>query len=136
MALGLRVANILWPVGAAGFVKAFFSTIAARLEPDGWGTRFQVVMHDLYEGELSAERAPAAREELDTIRKELADLPPSEVVWDIHDRSRQPPWGDDIADRITDLGNYFVTSDGRDLFDVLLEAVDFAAESGNALHVQ
>lgn len=136
MAVGLKVANILWPVGAASFVKAFFSTIAARLEPDGWGTRFQVVMHDLYEGELSAERAPTAREELDTIRKELGDLPPSEVVWDIHDRSKQPPWGDDIADRITDLGNYFVTSDGRDLFDVLLEAVDFAAESGNALHVQ
>ncbi len=136
MAVSLKVANILWPVGAASFFKAFFSTVAARLEPDGWGTRFPAVMDDLYKGELSPERASKAREELATIREELRAHPPSEVVWDIHDRSQQPPWGDDIAERITDLGNYFVTSDGRDLFEVLGEAVDFAAESGSALRVQ
>jgi len=127
VAVGVKVANILWPVGAASFLKSFFSTIAARLEPDGWGTRFPVVMNELYEGELSPESAPKARQELDTIRGQLKAHPPSDVVWDIHDRSKQPPWGDDIADRITDLGNYFVTSDGRDLFEVLGEAVDFAA---------
>ena len=136
MAVGVRVANILWPVGAASFLKSFFSTISANLEPDGWGTRFPAVMNDLYKGELSSERAPQAREELDTIRMQLRTHPPADVVWDIHDRSKQPPWGDDIADRITHLGNYFVTNDGRDLFEILGEAVDFAAESGKPLRVQ
>jgi hypothetical protein len=136
VAVGLKVANILWPVGAASFLESFFSTIAANLEPDGWGTRFPAVMHDLYKGELSSEHAPKARAELDTIRMQLKAHPPSDVVWDFHDRSKQPPWGDDIADRITDLGNYFVTSDGRDLFEILGEAVDFAVESGKPLRVQ
>jgi 2,3-bisphosphoglycerate-dependent phosphoglycerate mutase len=136
VAVGLKVANIVWPVGAASFFKAFFSTVAARLEPDGWGTRFPLVMHDLYEGEISGDDAAQARKELDTIREELRKFPPSDVVWDIHDPAKQPPWGDNIADTITDLGNYFVTSDGRDMFDVLGEAVDFAAESGKPLRVQ
>ena len=48
MAVGVNVANILWPVGTASFLESFFSTIAARLEPDGWGTRFAVVMNELY----------------------------------------------------------------------------------------
>jgi len=123
-------------VGARSFFDSFFSTVAARLEPDGWGTRFPTVMGNLFEGELPGERAVQAREELATIRVELREHPPSDVVWDIHDRSKQPPWGDRIADRITDLGNYFVTSDGLDLFDVLDEAVDFAAESGRPLRVE
>ena len=32
-------------------------------------------------------------------------------------------------------GNYFVTSDGRDLFEVMGEAVEFATESGSPLRV-
>jgi len=136
MSVGLQVADILWPVGAGSFLNAFFSTIAARLEPDGWGTRFPAAMGDLFGGELTAERAAAARDELDTIRAELREHPPSDVVWDFHDRSKQPPWGDKISGHITDLGNYFVTSDGRDLFEVLGEAVDFAVESGRPLRVE
>jgi hypothetical protein len=65
--------------------------------------------------------------ELDQIREELRRLPPSDVVWDVEDRDKQPPWGDDISDDITDLGNYFVTEDGRDLFDVLIRRLDSAA---------
>jgi hypothetical protein len=84
----------------------------------------------------TSERAAAARDELDTIRAELREHPPSHVVWDVHDRAKQPPWGDAISDHITDLGNYFVTSDGRDLFAVLGEAVDFAVESGRPLRVE
>ncbi|WAH38665.1 Imm70 family immunity protein [Alicyclobacillus dauci] len=33
------------------------------------------------------------------------------------------PWGTDITAEITSLSNYFVTSDGRDLFEVLFLAL-------------
>ena len=136
MAVGLRVGDVSWAVGAASFFEAFFSTVAVRLEPDGWGTRFPAVMNDLYAGQLSDDRASGADCELQTIRRELRKHPSSDVVWDSRDRSRQPPWGAAIAAHITDLGNYFVTSDGRDLFDVLHEALDRAATTGVPVHVQ
>jgi 2,3-bisphosphoglycerate-dependent phosphoglycerate mutase len=56
-------------------------------------------------------------------------------VWDVEDRSKRPPWGDDISPDITSLANYFVTDDGRDLFEVFDEAVGYAARSGAELRV-
>lgn len=129
MAVGLRAGSVVWEIGSPDFLKAFFSTIAARLEPEGWGTRFPAVMKTLYGGRIGGDDAARALAELDQIRQELRALPPSDVVWDYDDRAKRPPWGDDIADDITDLGNYFVTSDGKDLFDVLDEALAYAARS-------
>lgn len=136
MAVGLRVRSNLWLVGTGDFFHAFFSTISVRLEPEGWGTRFPAVMDELYKGELSPEGAVRALAELDQIREELRQFAPSEVVWDVEDRSKQPPWGDRISDEITDLSNYFVTEDGRDLFEVLGEAVGYALRAGVPLRVQ
>lgn len=135
MTVSLKVANIVWPLGTPAFFGAFFSTVAVHLEPGGWGTRFPGVMGALYSGALSAEDARRARRELDEIRIELRAFAAADVVWDIHDRAQRPPWGDDIAATITDLGNYFVTADGRDLFDVLGEAIDFCASSRSTLSV-
>ena len=136
MSVGLRVRSNMWLVGTGDFFHALFSTISARLEPDGWGSRFPVLMNELYQGELASEHAPAALAELDQVRAELREHPPSDVVWDVEDRSKQPPWGDDISDDITDLGNYFVTEDGKDLIDVMAEAIAYAGRSGAALRVE
>jgi hypothetical protein len=130
------VRSNLWLVGTGDFFHAFFSTVGARLEPDGWGSRFPVLQNELYQGELAAEHAPAALAELDQVREELRRLPPSDVVWDVEDRSKQPPWGDDISDEITDLGNYFVTEDGKDLIDTAAEAIAYAGRAGAPLRVQ
>ena len=136
MPVELRTGAVVWEVGSPDFFKSFFSTIAARLELEGWGSRFPAVMRTLYAGSIDGEEAARAVAELDQIRAELREYPPSEVVWDYEDRSKQPPWGDEIADTITDLGNYFVTSNGEDLFDVLSEAVGYAARSEYPLVVE
>jgi hypothetical protein len=136
MAVELRAGSVVWAIGSSEFFNAFFATIAARLEPDGWGTRFPAVMKKLYAGEIGGEDAARALAELDQIRAELSELPPSDVVWDYEDRSRTPPWGDDIAPEITNLGNYWVTSDGKDLFEVLGEALGYAARSEFPLVVE
>jgi hypothetical protein len=136
VAVGLSVRGNVWLVGTGDFFHAFFSTISARLEPDGWGTRFPVLMHELYAGELAAGHAPAALAELHQVREELGRLPPSDIVWDVEDRGRQPPWGDDISGEITDLGNYFVTADGQDLIDTAAEAIGYAGRAGAPLRVE
>ncbi len=115
-----------WTVGSQDFLHSFFSTVAHRLEPEGWGSRFPAVQEELYRGEVSADRVPAVRSELAAIHEQLKRFSPSEVIWDIEDLSAQPPWGEDISPDITDLSNYFVTSDGRDLFEVFGEALAYA----------
>lgn len=73
--------------------------------------------------------------ELSTIKSELKALPITKLIWDIQDRSKSPPWGDNIADTITDLSNYFVTSTGRDLIDTLHEILEEQRSKGGVAQV-
>lgn len=112
-----------WEIGHYTFLNSFFYTVAHHLEKRDWGSRFPVVMNEFYEGELSVEHIGQARKEMKEIQEELSELPPSAIVWDINDLSIKPPWGDALAEDITNMGNYFRTSDGaEDLFEVFEKA--------------
>jgi len=134
MGIGITVGSITNEIGAPSFLHAFFSTISAHCEPKGWGTRYPFLMNELYQGRLSAAHAVAALNELRDAKMQLSKLPPSVVIWDIENRSAQPPWGTNIAPTITSLGNYFVSSTGRDLFELLEEALSASSvEKGDAV---
>jgi hypothetical protein len=51
---------------------------------------------------------------------------PDQIVWNYENLSAQPPWGDKIATRIRDLSNYFVTSGGKDLIDLLVTTFEYS----------
>lgn len=128
MALSAWVGRERFELGEPAFLKAFFSTVFAKLEAEAWGRRFPALMRDLYSGRLSPEKAAAAAEELAKLREELKAFKPKDLVWDFEDRTRRPPWGDEISPHITSLANYFVTSDGKDLLEVLQQALAAAAQ--------
>ena len=134
MAVGIKVGSITDEIGTADFFHAFFSTISATLE-DRWGARFPVLLNQLYQGSLPHSQASAALSELAQISSELAAFPPSAVVWDIDDRDKQPPWGDNISEDITNLANYFVTSTGRDLIMTVTEALDDLRSNGGSAEI-
>ncbi|MGJ7542290.1 Imm70 family immunity protein [Variovorax sp. LT1R16] len=128
MAVGVTVGSITDELGAPSFVHSFFSTISAHCEPTGWGLRFPHLMNELYQGRLAHGNALLALAELQQAKATLSNLPPADVVWDIENRQSKPPWGDNIAPHITSLGNYFVSSTGRDVFQILEEALEASAE--------
>ncbi|WP_313217975.1 Imm70 family immunity protein [Stenotrophomonas sp.] len=48
-------------------------------------------------------------------------------MWRHEDRDTLPPWGREISKDITSLGNYFVTSSGRELIPLLQEVLTAAS---------
>lgn len=136
MTVGVQVGNIISEVGSADFFHAFFSTISYHLEPGGWGTKYPELMNELYQGRLPAAHAAQVREDLLAIREQLKAFSPHQVVWDIDNLQARPPWGDNISPHIKDLSNYFVTSTGRDLFEMLLECLEFLQTEGGELTVE
>lgn len=128
MAVGIRPGQITDEIGSVGFLYCFFSTIAVNLEPSGWGSRFPLIMGNLYKGELSSTEANAALIELRTIELELSQINPGNVVWSYEEPNILPPWGREISGDITSLGNYFMTSSGRELIPMLEEILIEAAE--------
>ena len=135
MGVALHVGDRSFEIGTSTFLKAFFSTVAVHAEGNTWGSRFPAVMNGLYEGRIDPETADAALHELDSIQQALTHHGPGELVWDFEDRGARPPWGDNISPTITSLANYFVTSEGRDLFEVLREGFRLAVETGEDAHI-
>lgn len=126
MAVVLTVKFLGFPVGTGSFFFSFFSTVAVRLEKEDWGSRFPVIMNELYDGCVPPEHLRQAETELKQIREELKGFPKTAVVWDFEDRSLRPPWGDNVSETIHDLSDYFVTSDGKDLLHVIGRAIQTA----------
>jgi len=83
-------------------------------------------MNELYQGELAADNVSTARRELAEAREALSGMPPSAVVWDIENPSRRPPWGEAVDPAITNLSEYFLTNDGRNLIAVIDAALAHA----------
>lgn len=135
MAVGIRLGSITDEIGSADFFHAFFSTISANLEPDGWGTQFPTLMNKLYQGEIGQPDAEQALRELDRASEQLRQLPPDRVVWDVEDRTKLPPWGGNISSDISDLSNYFVTSTGRDLISLIREVLEELRDRGGVAKV-
>jgi hypothetical protein len=135
MSVALFVQDKSFPVGSADFLHSFFSTISYRLE-ESWGARFPVMMSQLYAGAVSYELLDKLEEELKTARRELEGFAPSEVIWDIEDLSKRPPWGNNIADSITSLANYFTTAlDSEDLFDFLFRVIRYAKKKKSSIEI-
>lgn len=83
-------------------------------------------MNELYQGTLDKDNIETAIVELKKIQLELQAFSPDKVVWDIDDLSKQPPWGKNISNDITNLSNYFVTSDGEDFITIFFNALEKA----------
>ena len=135
MAVGFKVAFFWYPVGHGDFLHSFFSTVAHNLENGKWGSRFPAVMNELYGGKLRQEHIDKAIAELNIIEKELQKFSPDQVVWDIDDLSKQPPWGNNISKDITDLSNYFVTSGGDDFITVFFHALEAAKKANSEMEI-
>ncbi|KFI04973.1 hypothetical protein JN25_00310 [Bacillus sp. BSC154] len=124
MAVGFKVKYYWYQVGHGDFLHSFFSTVSYHLEEQGWGSKYPHLLNELYQGKLETKNIEAALEELKDIKEKLKEYSPSQVIWDIEDINKRPPWGDNISEDITDLSNYFVTSDGEDFISLLKSVLE------------
>ncbi|MBR2409225.1 MAG: immunity 70 family protein [Lachnospiraceae bacterium] len=136
MAVGFKVKYYWYQIGNGDFLHSFFSTVAYHLENKSWGSRFPLLMNELYQGKLDKTNINKAIEELDTIQTELQRFEPNQVIWDIDDLSKQPPWGNNISKEITNLSNYFVTSEGADFISVFFRALRKANEVNAEIEIK
>jgi 2,3-bisphosphoglycerate-dependent phosphoglycerate mutase len=130
----LYVQNTMWTVGEDDFLHSFFSTIAYQVEKEGWGSRFPALVGELYRGRMPAERVPEARRELETIRRELSELPPEARVYDYDEPNRETPWP--VPPGAGSLADCFLTATGKNMLDVLARALDVGEETGAPVEIR
>lgn len=128
MAVGFNVGFFWYQIGSSDFLHSFFSTVAINLENGNWGSKFPTIMNELYQGRIEPENIDKAIKELKIIKDKLMELLPDKVIWDIDDLSKLPPWGKNISKDITNLSNYYVTSDGEDFITIFMHALEKSQE--------
>jgi hypothetical protein len=136
MAINLFTKHTIFEIGTADFFTSFFDTIEYRLTRGLFGKKYPIVLTEFYKGNLKYENLEKAERELNDIQKRLKKLNPSKVVWDKNDLSKKPPWGNNISSDITDLSNYYVTSNGKDLFEVLFKAINKAKSEKSGIEIK
>jgi len=128
MSVGILVDCFYYELGHSDFVHSFFSSISYHLEKEGWGTKYPLLMNELYNDKLNWSDVSVVKHNLIEIEQEFSKRSPIQVIWDINDLAQKPPWGDNISPKVTSLADYFATTDGKTFFEVLHTALDVAEE--------
>ena len=68
------------PLAPPVMVRAFFDTVACRLESTRRGSLYPLLLDRLHDGRLSSRDAPAALQELSAIQAALDRLPPAKIL--------------------------------------------------------
>jgi hypothetical protein len=135
MTVGIKLGSVVDEIGASSFLNAFFSTVAGLLENSNPGSVFPVIGIDFYNGKIDTDKLDQALNELQSIRSELMKFSPNAVIWSLEDRSKLPPWGKNISPEISSMANYFVTSTGKDMFEVFFEILDHAIKTQRSIEI-
>lgn len=127
--VGIKVGLRWYEIGSSSFLNSWFSSVNYHLENEDWGSKYPIIMDDFYMGKVSSALVDKFKKEVIETREKLRGYKPSQVIWDIDDLDKDPPWGSNISSDITSLGDYYVTSDGRDFYDILLQAIEISIEN-------
>jgi 2,3-bisphosphoglycerate-dependent phosphoglycerate mutase len=135
MSAGLLIDNIFHDLGLADVLDALFSTIGANLERGEWGSRFPLILRDLYYDQLDSLNASAALSEIRTIRRELSRKGPEFAVWDIRNIQQRIPDRPQIWKQAPNLAELFKTSTGRNMLDSLEELIEILMHKGGVAKI-
>ncbi|WP_188355851.1 Imm70 family immunity protein, partial [Galliscardovia ingluviei] len=122
MSLGVKYRYGLFNVGTVGFFTEFFATVCMRLENGVWGSRFPVVMRQLYWGRVEVASLQEGIAELEVIKREFLERPVSDALWvtGVGNDRVEPDYIVTRGEHAHNLFEYFTTIDNGLLLDRLI----------------
>lgn len=98
------VKDYIMSINTSNYLKSFFSAIAVNLEDNCWGSKYPVIMNELYSGKLCVEDLEKAKKELESISRGLKQLTSENAAGD--------------------QSQSFVSANGTDLIELFQTAID------------
>ena len=100
-------------VGGYDIWHCFYSTVIEKLEM--MRNEIALAISFLENGTCAPSDCIETARELNLIRDRLAQIPPTELVYDVRNPAKKAPWTNRISPIVTSCGNFFTTADGKDL---------------------
>jgi hypothetical protein len=119
-------------VGAYADFGRFRDVVAQHLEPDGWGSRFPVLMmHPDSDGEWAPQESEALAAELTVIGEELSKLPPTGFP-----EGWQAETAAHLSLEARSLRDCFIDVDGEPLLDRLTDLATLSVRERQPISFQ
>lgn len=100
-------------VGSEGIWYSILSTAEVRLAP--MKKSINLALDFLHTGKCSAKNTYETARQFNLLRDALAQITPSNAVYDKENPSVAAPWNGNLSGIVTSCGNLYTTSDGKDL---------------------
>lgn len=100
-------------IGTNDYLYCFYSTIVANLSKNL--KEISLAIDFLKDGKCKGSAGYETARQFNLIRDQLSRLRTNKIVYDIENVNKKAPWGNNISPVVTSCGNFFVTSEGKDL---------------------
>lgn len=135
MAVVFRQKNVITEIGPGGLLHSLFSNIAYHLESSEWGSKYPYIMLNLYRGRLEESYANEAMSEVLEIRRLLSSINCDKLIWNIDDLREPAPWGDTVVADIGSISDFYVTTNGLNLVDEIVDNIESMVKLGGDLEI-
>ncbi len=117
--------------------RSFFDNVCFYLENKIWGSRFPIVMQNLYNGAVEVSNLKDLLKEIDIIQQEFSKIEVNDLIWDIENLEERCPYLDNMVDEIKTLADFWKTSyKSEDMFEILKRIINFAIENQTEILVE
>lgn len=117
--------------------RSFFDNVCFYLENKIWGSRFPIVMKNLYNGAVEVSNLKDLLKEIDIIQQEFSKIEVNDLIWDIENLEERCPYLDNMVDEIKTLADFWKTSyKSEDMFEILKRIINFAIENQTEILVE
>lgn len=121
----IKAGNVGLEIGGNPITGALFYSIAHHLEKREWGSKYPIIMNELYYNGIEVEHLEQGLKEIKEIKEKLKGYAPEQIVWDYEDLDLTIPWINNISSNVTDLSNIFLSPyDRNNILDVIIEAIE------------
>lgn len=121
--VGFRVGHTWIEFGSDETLHSWFATIAERLEDGKWGSKFPLIMNNLYflkDSGIAYEETKKFYQELLSIKHELIHLKPQDAIWGQHTKSKAIPKNAMNLNRdAVNLLDFYISNHNKSLFYIL-----------------
>ena len=119
-------------VGTGTIWYSLYSTVMVKI-PENIRYKMPEAVTFLKDGECTQSKASSTAKQLKELRKELAEIAPTDALLDFKNPNKQVPWKGHISKDVTSCANLYTTADGKDLLLEVTALLEYAAKANQAV---
>lgn len=112
-------------IGSSTAFFSLLSTVSTRLK--SYSKHIPLALKFMADGFCAAEDCFETARQFNLIRDKLTEVPVDKIVYDMNNPKLEAPWKNNISGIVTSCGNFYTTSEGKDMLVEIVSILTYGA---------